>query len=301
MNCRNVPENEYIRNVPCFSCLRKDVYKRRLEKSIICRRVVEGNPANNHSHETVVHVNLNANVNTSANANTDATNCESDKSLNSNGNGSSKHRSKLGRGRLVSDSDTLSFRSKHPKSDIIKRTKKVVSISSNTTKLDDANHNMNNNIVNNNMNNDMNNNIVKNGNDEGCGCGNSNGNNDNENSNDQNDQNDEEAPLNNNNNNNDMTPLFPISIPDDDDNGNENGIDNDQHRNGNDEELGSCAKSIGTSYSVQLCSICLDEYKVGDEIAYSKNDECYHAFHKDCIIEWLLKHGDSCPICRNKF
>ncbi len=58
------------------------------------------------------------------------------------------------------------------------------------------------------------------------------------------------------------------------------------------------AESI--SNSVQICNICLEEYKVGEKIGWSKNDECYHAFHKDCIIEWLANH-DECPICRNKY
>ena len=53
-------------------------------------------------------------------------------------------------------------------------------------------------------------------------------------------------------------------------------------------------------YSPKSCPICLEEYKVGDEIAWSKNEECPHAFHFDCILEWLLKH-DECPLCRGDF
>jgi len=48
------------------------------------------------------------------------------------------------------------------------------------------------------------------------------------------------------------------------------------------------------------CPICLDDYKVRDDIAWSKNDECSHTFHFDCILEWLLKH-DECPLCREDF
>jgi hypothetical protein len=59
------------------------------------------------------------------------------------------------------------------------------------------------------------------------------------------------------------------------------------------------------------CSICLEEYKIGDTIARSNtgnnNDKteednndsnsCNHCFHKDCIVAWLQNH-DECPLCR---
>lgn len=47
------------------------------------------------------------------------------------------------------------------------------------------------------------------------------------------------------------------------------------------------------------CSICLDTYETGDEIVRSKH--CVHAFHKECILDWLeLKKSDyKCPCCRN--
>jgi hypothetical protein len=52
--------------------------------------------------------------------------------------------------------------------------------------------------------------------------------------------------------------------------------------------------------SVQLCAICLEDYQVGEDIGWSRNILCYHAFHKDCIVESLKAH-DSCPICRNSY
>jgi hypothetical protein len=52
--------------------------------------------------------------------------------------------------------------------------------------------------------------------------------------------------------------------------------------------------------SVQLCAICLEDYQVGEDIGWSRNPLCYHAFHKDCILETLKAH-DSCPICRNSY
>ena len=52
--------------------------------------------------------------------------------------------------------------------------------------------------------------------------------------------------------------------------------------------------------SVQLCAICLEDYKVGEDIGWSRNPLCHHAFHKDCILESLKAHN-SCPICRNSY
>ena len=49
-----------------------------------------------------------------------------------------------------------------------------------------------------------------------------------------------------------------------------------------------------------MCDICLLEYKVGDEVAWSPNIECTHAFHKDCILDWLVRKT-SCPSCRRDY
>ena len=48
------------------------------------------------------------------------------------------------------------------------------------------------------------------------------------------------------------------------------------------------------------CSICSDEYKSGDKLAWSKNELCSHLFHTECILPWLMNHSD-CPMCRNDF
>jgi hypothetical protein len=55
------------------------------------------------------------------------------------------------------------------------------------------------------------------------------------------------------------------------------------------------------------CSICLEEYVVGDVVVRLKGgnntsddsgaDSCKHCFHEDCILEWLETH-DECPLCR---
>jgi hypothetical protein len=55
-----------------------------------------------------------------------------------------------------------------------------------------------------------------------------------------------------------------------------------------------------SAYSVNECPICCEDYARGDDIAWSKNEACCHAYHTDCILEWLMNHDD-CPMCRNNY
>jgi hypothetical protein len=45
------------------------------------------------------------------------------------------------------------------------------------------------------------------------------------------------------------------------------------------------------------CHICMEEFQVGDKVSWSASDSCNHAYHFQCIKEWLLKKKD-CPYCR---
>jgi len=42
------------------------------------------------------------------------------------------------------------------------------------------------------------------------------------------------------------------------------------------------------------CSVCWDDFALGDEV---KQLECDHVYHPDCIVPWLKLHG-TCPVCR---
>jgi hypothetical protein len=55
--------------------------------------------------------------------------------------------------------------------------------------------------------------------------------------------------------------------------------------------------NISTFYSPKSCPICLERYVNGDEICWSRNEKCHHAYHLQCILEWLL-HSNECPLCR---
>jgi hypothetical protein len=59
-------------------------------------------------------------------------------------------------------------------------------------------------------------------------------------------------------------------------------------------------RSTSSLYSPKSCPICIEEYKVGDQIGWSRNTECHHAFHLDCILDWLMDNDD-CPMCRRDY
>ena len=48
------------------------------------------------------------------------------------------------------------------------------------------------------------------------------------------------------------------------------------------------------------CPICWEGYKVGEKVCWSMNEECHHAFHFDCMVNWLVDH-DHCPLCRSPY
>jgi Ring finger domain len=48
------------------------------------------------------------------------------------------------------------------------------------------------------------------------------------------------------------------------------------------------------------CALCIDDYEAGDQVVWS-DLECPHAFHKECIMQWLSKGKKRCPVCRNWF
>lgn len=61
----------------------------------------------------------------------------------------------------------------------------------------------------------------------------------------------------------------------------------------------SCTSCSSNDDYSNACVICLEAFRVGDTVSWSKDISCLHVFHHDCILQWLEnpKHDD-CPSCR---
>lgn len=59
---------------------------------------------------------------------------------------------------------------------------------------------------------------------------------------------------------------------------------------------------IDPSRDDYVCNVCLDEFRIGEEVSQSVNSECLHLFHTECIVDWLVERSDRpCPVCRRDF
>jgi hypothetical protein len=46
------------------------------------------------------------------------------------------------------------------------------------------------------------------------------------------------------------------------------------------------------------CAICLSHFKPQQLVCESNNISCQHVFHQTCMVDWLTKDRDDCPMCR---
>ena len=54
--------------------------------------------------------------------------------------------------------------------------------------------------------------------------------------------------------------------------------------------------------TTHCCSICLEDFELGESVAHSSNQCCPHLFHEKCIVSWLAERQDGyCPYCRRSF
>ncbi|VEU34066.1 unnamed protein product [Pseudo-nitzschia multistriata] len=80
-----------------------------------------------------------------------------------------------------------------------------------------------------------------------------------------------------------------------DDNSNKIGVDPKRQ-----EEAYGCDPDESMRDRGAMCDICLLEFEAGDEVAWSPNLKCSHTFHKECILDWLVRK-QTCPTCRQDY
>merc|ERR1711971_1437157 len=61
-----------------------------------------------------------------------------------------------------------------------------------------------------------------------------------------------------------------------------------------------CSVDADTRDRGTTCDICLLDFEVGDDVAWSPNPKCSHTFHKECIMDWLVRKP-TCPSCRQDY
>jgi hypothetical protein len=50
------------------------------------------------------------------------------------------------------------------------------------------------------------------------------------------------------------------------------------------------------------CAICLSHFNPQQLVCESNNSSCRHVFHKDCMVNWLMKQSENtCPMCREVY
>jgi hypothetical protein len=49
------------------------------------------------------------------------------------------------------------------------------------------------------------------------------------------------------------------------------------------------------------CAICLSHFEPLQLVCESNNSSCQHVFHEDCLVDWLMKYHENCPMCREVY
>jgi hypothetical protein len=60
-------------------------------------------------------------------------------------------------------------------------------------------------------------------------------------------------------------------------------------------------ESLAGEEDMAGCAICLSHFEPQQLVCESNNSSCKHIFHKDCMVDWLMKHQDTCPMCREVY
>jgi hypothetical protein len=85
------------------------------------------------------------------------------------------------------------------------------------------------------------------------------------------------------------------------------GADDDSHAVAGDDDSHAVAgdddsASVSGDEESEGCAICLSKFTSQQLVCESNNSSCLHMFHKDCMMDWLVKHSDNtCPMCREVY
>jgi hypothetical protein len=60
-------------------------------------------------------------------------------------------------------------------------------------------------------------------------------------------------------------------------------------------------ESLAEEEDMAGCAICLSHFESQQLVCESNNSSCQHIFHKDCMVDWLMKGHDTCPMCREVY
>jgi hypothetical protein len=62
-----------------------------------------------------------------------------------------------------------------------------------------------------------------------------------------------------------------------------------------------CESFVAGEEEMAGCAICLSHFEPQQLVCESNNSACQHVFHKDCMVDWLMKHHENCPMCREVY
>jgi hypothetical protein len=61
------------------------------------------------------------------------------------------------------------------------------------------------------------------------------------------------------------------------------------------------AKAYAATSSEEFCTLCNQEYDAHQIVSFTYNSDCKHVFHAKCMIRWLMKGHENCPICNKLY
>jgi hypothetical protein len=62
-----------------------------------------------------------------------------------------------------------------------------------------------------------------------------------------------------------------------------------------------CDSLVGEEEMMAGCAICLSHFRPQQLVCESSNSSCQHIFHKECMVDWLMKNHNDCPMCREVY